>query len=74
MVLKLDLRRIRLLWPESCQWSQRSREQESLHGAIALTAPESWGWAKGATLNAGIINNNDGATDRNSGNWGSTSI
>jgi hypothetical protein len=43
-------------------------------GAIALTAPESWGWAKGATLNAGIINNNDGATDRNSGNWGSTSI
>jgi hypothetical protein len=43
-------------------------------GAIALTAPESWGWAKGATLNAGIINNDNGATDSNPGNWGSTSL
>lgn len=25
-------------------------------GAIALTAPEGWGWAKGSTLSAGVIN------------------
>ncbi len=25
-------------------------------GSIALTAPDSWGWAKGATLSAGVIN------------------
>jgi hypothetical protein len=25
-------------------------------GSIALTAPDSWGWAKGATLNAGVVN------------------
>jgi hypothetical protein len=35
-------------------------------GSIALTAPDSWGWAKGATFNAGVINspssNNGGAT------------
>jgi hypothetical protein len=29
--------------------------QKAYMGAIALTAPDSWGWAKGATLNAGII-------------------
>jgi hypothetical protein len=25
-------------------------------GSVALTAPDSWGWAKGATFNAGIVN------------------
>lgn len=25
-------------------------------GSIALTAPDSWGWAKGATLSAGVVN------------------
>ena len=25
-------------------------------GSLALTAPDSWGWAKGATLNAGVVN------------------
>ena len=30
--------------------------QKAYMGAIALTAPDSWGWGKGATLNAGIIN------------------
>jgi hypothetical protein len=25
-------------------------------GSVALTAPDSWGWVKGATFNAGIIN------------------
>lgn len=44
-------------------------------GAIALTAPENWGWMKGATLNAGVINNDDGARGRNSdpASWGTTS-
>lgn len=29
--------------------------QKTYMGSIALTGPDSWGWAKGATLNAGII-------------------
>jgi hypothetical protein len=35
--------------------------QKSYMGAIALTAPDSWGWAKGATLNAGVINADNGS-------------
>jgi hypothetical protein len=35
-------------------------------GSIALTAPDSWSWAKGATFNAGVVNspgsNNGGGT------------
>ena len=31
--------------------------QPQVMGSIALTAPDSWGWAKGATLSGGIINN-----------------
>ena len=42
-------------------------------GTIALTAPDSWGWVKGATLNMGIVNNDDGPTSGNPANWGSTS-
>jgi len=30
---------------------------KSLVGTIALTAPDSWGWVKGATLNLGVIEN-----------------
>jgi hypothetical protein len=30
--------------------------QKAYMGSVALTAPDSWGWMKGATLNAGIIN------------------
>jgi hypothetical protein len=29
--------------------------EKTYMGSIALTAPDSWGWVKGATLNAGII-------------------
>ena len=28
----------------------------TLMGTVALTAPDSWGWAKGATFNLGVIN------------------
>ena len=42
-------------------------------GTIAITAPDSWGWMKGATLNAGIINNDDGPTSGYPEYWGSTS-
>jgi hypothetical protein len=41
--------------------------QKAYMGTIALTAPESWGWAKGATLNAGIINDDIGSASRHSG-------
>jgi hypothetical protein len=33
--------------------------QKAYMGAIALTAPDSWGWAKGATLNAGVVNSDE---------------
>ena len=33
--------------------------QKAYMGAIAFTAPDSWGWAKGTTINAGIINADD---------------
>jgi hypothetical protein len=35
--------------------------QKTYMGAIALTAPDSWGWVKGATLNAGVINADSGS-------------
>jgi hypothetical protein len=40
--------------------------QKTYMGAIALTAPDSWGWLKGATMNAGFINaiNTDGGSGR----------
>jgi len=41
----------------------------TLMGAIALTAPDSWGWAKGATLNLGIINS---AGTTSGGNYNSS--
>jgi hypothetical protein len=36
---------------------------KTLAGAVALTAPDSWGWVKGATLNLGVLLNpyKDGA-------------
>jgi hypothetical protein len=35
--------------------------QKAYLASIALTAPDSWGWAKGATMNAGIIESDNGA-------------
>ncbi len=33
--------------------------QKAYMGAVAFTAPDSWGWAKGTTINAGVINADD---------------
>jgi hypothetical protein len=35
--------------------------QKAYMGTIALTAPDSWGWMKGATLNAGVIVSDNGS-------------
>jgi len=43
------------------QWDS----QKAYLGSIALTAPDSWGWAKGATLNAGVINSDNGSASYN---------
>jgi hypothetical protein len=40
--------------------------QKTYLGAIALTAPDSWGWAKGATLNAGVIVADNGSASTTS--------
>jgi hypothetical protein len=36
--------------------------QKAYMGAVAFTAPDSWGWAKGATLSSGIIDAPGGAS------------
>jgi hypothetical protein len=36
-------------------------------GAVAFTAPDSWGWAKGATINAGAIIADSGASGTTGG-------
>jgi hypothetical protein len=56
--------------------------QKTYLGAVALTAPSTWGWLNGATLNAGIINSDQttvapaaaaGTTPAVAGSFGSTS-
>ncbi|HEY1717012.1 MAG TPA: outer membrane beta-barrel protein [Verrucomicrobiae bacterium] len=42
--------------------------QKTYLGSIALTAPDSWGWAKGATLNAGVIDALNAQGAANAGN------
>jgi hypothetical protein len=37
--------------------------QKAYLGSIAFTAPDSWGWAKGATLNAGVIEADNGSAN-----------
>ncbi len=60
--------------PNPINGQDYNESKKAYMGAIALTAPDSWGWAKGATLNAGVINNDDGPANGNPGNWGSTSL
>jgi len=38
-----------------------SMYQPEVMGLVTLTAPDSWGWAKGATLSGGLINNSGNA-------------
>ena len=59
--------------PDPVNGRNVQESKKAYMGAVALTAPDSWGWVKGATLNAGIINNDDGPTSGNPANWGSTS-
>lgn len=37
--------------------SDHEVSSKSFVGSVALTAPDSWGWVKGATLNAGLVEN-----------------
>jgi len=39
--------------------------QKTYMGAVALTAPSSWGWLNGATLNAGVVNGTDSFANGN---------
>jgi hypothetical protein len=43
-------------------------------GGITLTAPDSAGFMKGATMSVGLVNNNDGAPTMSSANYGTTSF
>jgi hypothetical protein len=36
--------------------------QKTYLGAVTLTAPDSWGWAKGGTLSAGVVHSVDSAS------------
>jgi len=41
--------------PGAINGTSSVESQKAYMGAVALTAPSSWGWASGATLNAGVI-------------------
>ncbi|MGO8766726.1 MAG: outer membrane beta-barrel protein [Limisphaerales bacterium] len=41
--------------PTAINGTSTYESQKAYMGAVALTAPSSWGWLNGATLNAGII-------------------
>ncbi len=45
--------------PTAVNGTSTFETQKAYLGAVALTAPSSWGWASGATLNAGIIDEED---------------
>ena len=47
----------------------KAESYKTYMGAIALTAPDSWGWAKGSTLNAGVVNGFNPALDDNQSSW-----
>ena len=53
-------------------WDQENPTAESYKtymGSIALTAPDSWGWAKGSTLSAGVINGYSSSWQGTLQNW-----
>jgi hypothetical protein len=43
-------------------WGVAMESQKAYLGSVAFTAPDSWGWAKGTTLNAGVIIADSGAS------------
>jgi len=45
--------------PAAINGTPNVESQKAYMGAVALTAPSSWGWASGATLNAGVIDAED---------------
>ena len=47
----------------------KAESYKTYMGAFALTAPESWGWAKGSTLNAGVINGFNSSLGDNQTSW-----
>ena len=60
--------------PQPINGRDVKESQKAYMGAVTFTAPDSWGWAKGATFNAGVIDNPDGSHPGGSmANWGTTS-
>lgn len=47
----------------------KAESYKTYMGAIALTAPESWGWAKGSTLSAGVVNGLNSSLGDNQTSW-----
>jgi hypothetical protein len=47
----------------------KAESYKTYMGAIALTAPEGWGWAKGSTLSAGVINGYSASYAENETSW-----
>jgi len=48
--------------PTAINGRDTQETKKAYMGAITFTAPDNWGWMKGATLNAGVINNDNGTT------------
>jgi len=58
--------------PAGVNGTAAQESQKAYMGAVAFTAPDSWGWAKGTTINAGIINADDDTSPAFTGVQGGT--
>jgi hypothetical protein len=58
-------------WRAGINTRSDMESQKSWIGAVALTAPDSWGWLAGSSLSAGVINGFSGNQDA-SGNFRNT--
>jgi len=61
--------------PSAVDGTSEIESQKAYMAAVALTAPSTWGWLNGATLNAGVINSDNagaGYTGSTSGYAGAT--
>ena len=47
----------------------KAESYKAYMGSIALTAPDSWGWAKGSSLNAAVINGFNSGLGDNQTSW-----
>ncbi|HEY3760829.1 MAG TPA: outer membrane beta-barrel protein [Verrucomicrobiae bacterium] len=60
--------------PSAINGTAAYESQKTYMGGVALTAPSSWGWLNGATLNGGVINSVDSHSHFGTGRGTKTSL